>query len=146
MTYKELIQASLEKIVGEEYEIEIDGKKRTVTEPTIRSIAFEHLLINMSAIILNLVDKVIRQPHPSATIGDDHFSGDAVENPQFDDYMRAMVAGNLFVNYEIFNELRTFMDWLLEQEEPSCDEDSFNLWYEFKTLAEKWNNPDRLSR
>ena len=138
MTYKELIQRSLETIVGEEYEAEIDGKKQMFTEPTIRPIAFEHLLINMSALILNLVDKIIRQPHPGLTIGGVHESGDAIENPGFEDYMRAMIAGNILVSFEIFNTLRGFMDWLLEQEEP-YDEDTVSLWFDFDTMAAKWN-------
>ena len=145
MTYKELIQGSLETTGGEEYEIEIDGKKKKVTEPTTHPIAFEHWLVNMSAIILNLVDKIIRQPRPSVTIGGVHESGDAIENPDFEDYMRAMIAGNFWVGLEIYNELRGFMDWLLEQEGPSYyddyddDDDILSLWFDYNTMAAKWN-------
>ena len=124
-TVAEAIQHSVE-FYDEDILEEIDGEVRVTGSRETLSIVFETMLFSFANVIVQLLIARMRTvKQKKLTI---------------DDLMEALHGNNLLTHFSVWADLHEFLaEWLRMDISALCDEETFNTWYDFTTIARVYN-------
>lgn len=143
MTNKEAFIKSLDKIKADEIRDEETGEvleKKCEFFP----ITFQYFLKSMTAVLVGCLEQMLKADYPDMTIGENKVSGKAPKEITAAHYMQVLIGDDLMRGMSLTLQLQGFLEWWLEQEADM--ENIEKMWYDYDSLAEKWNQYAEIRR
>lgn len=140
MTYKEMLQKSLEPYMTERIEFDdlVSGRHEVQEPKECLSICFAQFVSNLGSILIWVADMLLAETVPDLYNGDEKVeTGKARPKPIALDYMRVLTGHDFTRGIMLSLQLQPFIEWLLKQEAPEGDFE--NMWYDAEVLSDKWN-------
>ena len=139
MTYKEVLQESLETFKTEKLEFDSANGEHIVQEPIdCLPVAFGTFLRGMAAILVGVTDGLLKMEVGDIYVGDKKIeSGKIIDNPTRIDYESVLNGHSISRGVMLSTQVQGFIEWLLKQK-AECD-DLESLWCYASTLGGKWN-------